>query len=337
MKMIILILLVGLLGLAACEENGDEPTPAKVDDVDIYLTVNGWEDLDRGVIYSANGDTIYITEEGQHIDRLAADGSDWYAGLVDENHVYHVIKNGQELFSTDETVFSLCADSGNVYTLRAREVDWRVEYEWVYKNQERIYQIDTGEYFSTQILVKDGHITLAPYYSPTPRYWQDGQFVDMQSVEGELEYCCIDKVGDDVLIGFNGMNGLRGYWRNGNYYNDIPDRMSINAVKLVNGKVILAGSVVVSQGVSGVKTAPVIVNDGKEYRTEGTVAKMIVNGKDLYYLCNSSLCQIFKNMKPVPLGYIEVKNERYQEVFGDRINLSQIPNLSDFIVVTKKK
>ena len=334
-------MVVGLMGLVACEENGDEPTPAKVDDVDIYLAVNGWEDLDKGVIYSADGDTIYITEEGQHIHRLAADGSDWYAIISeggDNGPRFAVLKNGQRLFSTDQYIYDICVEKGNVYTLRSLNPNGSIEQEWVYRNQEQIYEIDCYEYFSIQMVVENGHVTLAPYYTPTPRYWIDGQFVIMQGIDGKLEYCFIDKVGDDVLVGINGTNRCpTGYWHNGNFYNDIPDRMSINAVKLVDGKVILAGSVVVGQGGSGVKTAPVIVNDGKEYRTDGTVARLRAYGKDLYHLCNSSLSQIFKNMKPVPLGYIEVKNERYQDVFGDRINLSQIPSLSDFIVVTKKK
>ena len=338
MKKIHFLLFAGLLVLAACDEK-DEPTAAKIDaDSDLYLVVNGWEELDNAVIYSASGDTIYIAEGG-HIYNLDTDGSDWYALVVDsdeENRRSHIIKNGQELFSTDEDVHSLCADGGNVYTLRDKMMDWHIEYQWVYKNQECIYQIDANEYYSTQMLVDDGHIILVPYYSPTPRYWQDGQFVTMQGYDGELEYCSMDKVGDDVLVGFNGMNGVYGYWRNGRLYDNAINGLSINGVKLVNGKVVLVGTVVASQGVGGVNRASVIMIDGKEYRPEGTTGRMRRNGKDFYILTNSSLNQVLKNMGPVPLGYVDLKDERYQEVFGDRMNLSEMP-ISDFAIIKKKK
>ena len=333
-----MFLLLALLALAACDEK-DEPTAAKIDaDSDLYLVVNGWEELDNAVIYSASGDTIYVAVGG-HINNIETDGSDWYALIVDsdeENRRSHIIKNGQELFSTDEDIHSLCVDGGNVYTLRDKMMDWHIEYQWVYKNQERIYQIDANEYFSTQMLVDNGHITLEPYYSPTPRYWQDGQFVAMQGLEGELEYCTMDKVGDDILLGFSGEHGKYGYWRNGQLFNNPINGLSINGVKLVNGKVILVGTVVVSQGVTGVNRASVIMIDGKEYRPEGTTRRMRRYGKDFYILTKSNLSQVLKNMEPIPLGYVNVKNEQFQEVFGDRMNLSEMP-ISDFAIIKKKK
>ena len=333
----LMLMLLAMFSLAACDEK-DEPTAGKIDaDIDLYLVVNGWEELDNAVIYSASGDTIYVAVGG-HIYNIETDGSDWYALVVDsdeENCRSHIIKNGQELFSTDEDIYSLCVDGGNVYTLRDKMIDWHIEYQWVYKNQERIYQIDANEYFSTQMLVEDGHITLGPNYSPTPRYWQDGQFVTMQGYEGELEYCFMDKVGDDVLIGFSGEHGKYGYWRNGQYYDNPINRLSINGVKLVNGKVVLVGRVVVGQGVGGVRSASVILIDGKDYWPEGTTGRMRRYGKDFYILTNSSLNQVLKNLEPIPLGYVNVKNERYQEIFGDRMNLSEMP-ISDFAIIKKK-
>ena len=321
----------------ACDET-NEPTPAKMDsDTDLYLVVNGWEDVDNGVIYSSSGEIIYITEIGR-IEQFTSEGKDWYALITEGysfNNRYHIIKNGQELFSTDETVVDLCVDNGNIYTLRHRMIDWHIEYQWVYKNQERIYQINTDEYFSTQMVVEDGHVTLAPTISPTPRYWHDGQFIAMQGIEGELEYCNIDKVGNDVLVGFSGENGMYGYWRNGQYYENPIDGMSIKGVKLVNGKVILVGTAIVNQGVGGVKDASIIVIDGKEYRPEGITGTMKRYDKDFYILTHSNLNQVLKNMKPVPLGCIEVKSEYHQNIYGDSIYLSELP-VSDFAIIEKK-
>lgn len=335
MKKIIFILIASLLVLAACDET-NEPTPAKMDsDTDLYLVVNGWEDVDNGVIYSSSGDIIFISEIG-HIKQLTTEGKDWYAVIIEGysyNCRYHIIKNGQELFSTDETVVDLCVDNGNIYTLRHRMIDWQIEYQWVYKNQERIYQIDANEYFSNQMLVEDGHITLGPYYSPAPRYWQDGQFIAMQGIEGKLEDCFIDKVGNDVLIGFSGENGLYGYWRNGQYFENPINELSIKGVKLVNGKVILVGSVLGNQGVGGVEEASIIVIDGKEYRPEGIIGTMRRYGKDFYVLTHSKLNQVLKNMKPVPLGCIEVKSEYHQKIYGDSIYLSELP-VSDFAIIS---
>ena len=75
MKKKLTILLLAMLALVACDEK-DEPTAAKIDaDSDLYLVVNGWEELDNAVIYSASGDTVYVAVGG-HIYGLETEGSD---------------------------------------------------------------------------------------------------------------------------------------------------------------------------------------------------------------------------------------------------------------------
>lgn len=340
----LIIMLLAILALAACDN--DEVTPAKVEDVDIYIAVNDWEEIDKGIIYSAAGDTIYITDDGCNIKQLAADGSDWFAVIVDDSRASHIIKNGQPLFSTNQGVYDISVENGNVYTLRYTSNNGSVEHEWVYKNQEQIYEIDCDEYFSVQMVVENGHVSLAPYYTSTPRYWQDGKYVDMQGLEGPLEDCFIDKEGDNVLVGINAVStDLNGYWLNGQFHEFNDYDISIRRVKLVNGKVVLAGSVVTGQGIGGLSSAPFIMVDGKEYRPEplggnigGYADRIIRYGNDFYVLSIGSLNQIFKNMEPIPLGYIEVKNEHLQDVYGERINLAELhQNIKDFIVLPERK
>ena len=58
-SLLLFILIANLLAFfVACDET-NEPTPAKMDsDTDLYLVVNGWEDVDNGVIYSSSGEII---------------------------------------------------------------------------------------------------------------------------------------------------------------------------------------------------------------------------------------------------------------------------------------
>lgn len=318
MKKIFSLMFAGLLTLSACHNN-DEPNGPDNITGNIYLAVsNTFEEGD--MVITAKGDIIYQCAPQTRITRFLADGSDWYAVAYQYLETGEtgdiVIKNGNIIYTTTETIEDLCIDDGNIYTLQDPDHWWNGQ--WVCKNFTHTYFLPTEQFASLQMVVNHGDITLAPISSNDACYWHNGELIAMQGMDGELHNCFIDKDGDDVLIGINSDKYYRtGYWRNGNY-SQLDIKNNIRQVKLVGGKSYILGSHYTSyapngQGINVVSSSDaVVIIDGEEQvlRTGNNInyaKSMTLHNNDIYILVRENDMTtviksfIYKNMKPIEL------------------------------------
>lgn len=331
MKTKLMIMMLAMLTLAACN-NDDEPNSPDVNLENIYLAVSSTEEGIGDRVITAKGDIVYQCDSLTWIRRFLADGRDWYAVTYKLNGGYHVIKNGNIIYSShEEKIIDMCVDDGNIYTLQEPYYE-PVRQEWLCKNFTHIYTLPHGQFESSQMVAHHGDVTLAPSYSSEACYWRNGELVAMQGLEGSLSSCYIDTDGDDVLIGINvDKNDRTGYWRNGTY-NELNNTI-IYQVKLIGGKSYILGNRYTTDvpnpyygGAIRITADAIIIVDGQEQvlRTgdrRNFAMSMIQYNNDNYILVKEYLTEeyltgggrfqtetterksfIYKNMKPMKLG-----------------------------------
>ena len=326
MKTKLMIMMLAMLTLTACN-NDDEPNSPDVNLENIYLAVSSTEEGIGDRVITAKGDIVYQCDSLTWIRRFLADGRDWYAVTYKLNGGYHVIKNGNIIYSShEEKIIDMCVDDGNIYTLQEPYYE-PVRQEWLCKNFTHIYTLPHGQFESSQMVAHHGDVTLAPSYSREACYWRNGELVAMQGLEGDLSTCYIDTDGDDVLIGINvDKNDRTGYWRNGTY-NELNNTI-IYQVKLIGGKSYILGNRYTTDvpnpyygGAIRITADAIIIVDGQEQvlRTgdrRNFAMSMIQYNNDNYILVRELLQEargmrtetietksfIYKNMKPMKLG-----------------------------------
>ncbi len=331
MKTKLMIMMLAMLTLTACN-NDDEPNSPDVNLENIYLAVSSTEEGIGDRVITAKGDIVYQCDSLTWIRRFLADGRDWYAVTYKLNGGYHVIKNGNIIYSShEEKIIDMCVDDGNIYTLQEPYYE-PVRQEWLCKNFTHIYTLPHGQFESSQMVAHHGDVTLAPSYSSEACYWRNGELVAMQGLEGSLSSCYIDTDGDDVLIGINvDKNDRTGYWRNGTY-NELNNTI-IYQVKLIGGKSYILGNRYTTDvpnpyygGAIRITADAIIIVDGQEQvlRTgdrRNFAMSMIQYNNDNYILVKEYLTEeyltgggrfqtetterksfIYKNMKPMKLG-----------------------------------
>ena len=331
MKTKLMIMMLAMLTLTACH-NDDEPHSPDVNLENIYLAVSSTEEGIGDRVITAKGDIVYQCDSLTWIRRFLADGRDWYAVTYKLNGGYHVIKNGNIIYSShEEKIIDMCVDDGNIYTLQEPYYE-PVRQEWLCKNFTHIYTLPHGQFESSQMVAHHGDVTLAPSYSSEACYWRNGELVAMQGLEGSLSSCYIDTDGDDVLIGINvDKNDRTGYWRNGTY-NELNNTI-IYQVKLIGGKSYILGNRYTTDvtnqyhgSARRITADAIIIVDGQEQvlRTgdrRNFAMSMIQYNNDNYILVKEYLTEeyltgggrfqtetterksfIYKNMKPMKLG-----------------------------------
>ena len=328
MKTKLMIMMLAMLTLTACN-NDDEPNSRPdVSLENIYLAVSSTEEGIGDRVITAKGDIVYQCDSLTWIRRFLADGRDWYAVVYNYNGGCQVIKNGNIIYSShEEEIVNMCVDDGNIYTLQ-EPFPVPVRQEWLCKNFTHIYTLPHGQFESSQMVAHHGDVTLAPSYSREACYWRNGELVAMQGVEGELLTCYIDTDGDDVLIGINvDKNNRTGYWRNGTY-NELENTI-IYQVKLIGGKSYILGNRYTTDvtnqyhgSARRITADAIIIVDGQEQvlRTgdrRNLAYSMIQYNNDNYILVRELLQEardvyetvtlesksfIYKNMKPMKLG-----------------------------------
>lgn len=332
MKTKLMIMMLAMLTLTACN-NDDEPNSRPdVSLENIYLAVSSTEEGIGDRVITAKGDIVYQCDSLTWIRRFLADGRDWYAIAYKYNGGYHVIKNGNIIYSShEEEIVNMCVDDGNIYTLQKPYYE-PVRQEWLCKNFTHIYTLPYEQFKSSQMVAHHGDVTLAPSYSREACYWRNGELVAMQGLEGSLLSCYIDTDGDDVLIGINAdKNDRTGYWRNGTY--NKLDSTIIYQVKLFGGKSYILGNRYTTDvpnpyygGAIRITADAIIIVDGQEQvlRTgdrRNFATSMIQYNNDNYILVKEYLTEeyltgggrfqtetterksfIYKNMKPMKLG-----------------------------------
>lgn len=326
MKTKLMIMMLAMLTLTACH-NDDEPNSPDVNLENIYLAVSSTEEGIGDRVITAKGEIVYQCDSLTWIRRFLADGRDWYAVTHKLNGGYHVIKNGNIIYSShEETIIDMCVDDGNIYTLQEPYYE-PVRQEWLCKNFTHIYSLPYEQFESSQMVAHHGDVTLAPSYSREACYWRNGELIAMQGLEGGLSSCHIDTDGDDVLIGINvDKNDRTGYWRNGTY-NELNSTI-IYQVKLFGGKSYILGNRYTTDvpnpyygGAIRITADAIIIVDGQEQvlRTgdrRNLAYRMIQYNNDNYILVKEYLQEargmrtetierksfIYKNMKPMKLG-----------------------------------
>ena len=329
MKTKLMIMMLAMLTLTACN-NDDEPNSRPdVNLGNIYLAASNPIEIGYMVI-TAKGDTVYQCDPYTIITRLLADGRDWYAVTYQYNGNYHIVKNGNIIYTTEESIINMCVDDGNIYTLQEPPHE-PVSQEWLCKNFTHIYSLPYGQFESRQMVAHHGDVALAPLRSSEACYWRNGELIAMQGLEGSLSNCHIDTDGDDVLIGIH-KNGMTGYWRNGTF-SKLDSTIQILQVKLFGGKSYILGdryTTVVPNpyygGAIRITADAIIIVDGQEQvlRTgdrRNFATSMIQYNNDNYILVKEYLTEeyltgggrfqtetterksfIYKNMKPMKLG-----------------------------------
>lgn len=326
MKTKLMIMMLAMLTLTACH-NDDEPNSPDVSLENIYLAVSSTEEDIGDRVITAKGDIVYQCDSLTWIRRFLADGRDWYAIAYKYNGGYHVIKNGNIIYSShEEEIVNMCVDDGNIYTLQKPYYE-PVRQEWLCKNFTHIYTLPYEQFKSSQMVAHHGDVTLAPSYSREACYWRNGELIAMQGLEGNLLSCYIDTDGDDVLIGINvDKNNRTGYWRNGTY-NELENTI-IYQVKLIGGKSYILGNRYTTDvtnqyhgSARRITSDAIIIVDGQEQvlRTgdrNNQAMSMIQYDNDNYILVKEYLQEargmktetierksfIYKNMKPMKLG-----------------------------------
>ena len=350
MKKLLLISLVGLLALSACNDKGDEPEknePIRIL-LNVFTSVNHY-------IYDTHGKLVYECPEGCSITKMAAEGKDWYGVLKPSgpDPVSRVLKNGEPVYSTSNEIASLCVENGDFYTMQLERGD---KYMWkVFKNDRQLYEYDYDLCSLGDLSVDHGDLIARArhddfqttehghtiYY---PTYWINGEFHSLPAYEEDLYVSQIVKQGKDTLaILINHIYGASRHkdywWKNGvvHQLTDGYNRFSSTAAMLSDGYSYIAGNR------SG---SVIMLINTKEYTlnapSDHNPIKMRRHGYDVYTLTSSpdftlptkdkTRACIFRGTQPVEIdGKItvtEVPDVNHSNVY----NLTEV-SISDFVVL----
>ncbi len=349
MKKILYILLVGLLVLAACDDNGDEPKKGKSPRILLEIYTGSFGGY---YIYDNNGKLVYECPKSYGITNMAAEGKNWYGVLLsNSDSIYRVLKNGKLAYSTPFEIKSLCVENGNIYTLQwDKAPDYKYTGDYItriFKNETQIYEYDSNIGSIGDLRVDHGDLYACAWLKERnwkPTYWMNGKFYNLPSYEEYLSTRHIVKQGNDTLVLLqNGLSGGGTYpnycWINGEAH------QILNNLDLSYVRVMLVG------GVPYIAThrynSFVLIVNGQEYTTETSstnrVVKMQRYGNNVYTLTsNNGLLppdgntRIFKGLEPVEIdGKICVKDMHLRTGRdNDTVSLAEFTT-HDFVVLDK--
>ena len=340
MKKLLFLFTIPLLAMISCT-NGDEPAPVPVDDTTLYMAVNGLTGFPEA-IYDLDGNTIYQSEEGDRIKSLVAEGSDWYAVILKEDGATHVVKNGETIFMTGETIWCFAVEDGIVYTVQESKLLNEI---WVYKNFRRLYEVPSNVYYNT-FSVDHGNVAMG-VYDEKPCYWYNGEIIPIEGLENGFDWVYgIDKKGDNMLITYQDITTRKYmYWWKDSH-EEMPVGFRPSMSQIVNGHAFILGQKITSQSVGGVRGCPAVMidgvvtilsNDDRDCEAVGLAS----HDMDTYILVNNPSAvysTVYKNMQPINLP--DVKTPYSVGPYGSGVNQDGKSNLSTLginaIVVVKR-
>jgi hypothetical protein len=201
----------------------------------------------------------------------------------------------------------MAVENGIVYTVQENTTDNTV---WVYKDFERIYELDRNVNFST-ICVSNGIVSFTVSASK-PYTWINGITVEFGGLNSAPEegfghtFGC-DRSGYDVLITYEGAlnDGKYMYWWNGKNY-DLPEMFFPSTSRLINGHAFILGAERTTLSPGGAHYVPAVFIDGMktvlndEYDFKAT--QVVGDGMDTYILVNDvggnfRRSRIYKNLQ----------------------------------------
>lgn len=331
MKKILFLFAITVVALTACD-NRDEPVPVPVEDTNnLYLAANGLTGFPEA-IYDLDGNTIYRSEEGDHIKSLVADGSDWYAVILKTDGASHVVKNGKTIYKTGETIWCFDVENGSVYTVQESKVMNTV---WVNKDFQRLYELPDNVYYNT-FTVEQGNVVMG-IYDENASYWNNGEITPVVGLDDGFDWIYgIDKKGDNMLITYSGINNRKYmYWWNGTSQ-ELPAGFCPSMSRIVNGHAFILGQKKTSSGIGGVNGVPAVIIDGVETllsEQKGFAAVQVAQqGMDTYILVNdvrsdSGRSMLYRNMQQVTMpSNIVIPQELLQHYsqYGTMISLTEL-------------
>jgi len=325
-----LFFLIGLLALVSCTNEGDEPRPNPTGGEDLYFATPGFPGYPE-MIYNLDGDTIYQCAEGYHIVELLGDGSDWYASLRTEDGIHSVVKDSTTIYTTQETIWCMAIENGIVYTVQE---DRSESTFWVYKDFERLYELDRNVNFNT-ICVSDDIVSFTVFSTTKPYVWINGITVEFGGPNSAPEegfgytFGC-DRSGYDVLITYEGAlnDGKYMYWWNGKNY-DMPEMFFPSTSRLINGHAFILGAIRRTLSPGGAHYVPAVIIDGMvtilndEY--DFAAKQVVADGMNTYILVNdvsgrSNWSLIYKNLQCMDLPNNIVVPEKLRKYYAQNLN-----------------
>ena len=324
-----LFILIGLLALASCTNEGDEPRPNPAGSEDLYFATPGFPGYPE-MIYNLDGDTIYQCAEGYHIFELLSEGSDWYASLRTEDGIHSVVKDSTTIYTTEETIWCMAVENGIVYTVQENRSDRTV---WVYKDFERLYELDRNVNFNTICVSND--IVSFTVYASKPYTWINGRTVGYGGPDSGLEegfgYTFgYDRSGYDVLIAYEGALSDRTYmyWWNGKNY-DMPEMFFPSTSRLINGHAFILGAIKRTLSPGGAHYVPAVIIDGMvtilNDEDDFAAKQVVADGMNTYILVNdvsgrSNWSLIYKNLQCMDLPNNIVVPENLRKYYAQSLD-----------------
>lgn len=343
-----LIILFGLLALASCNKDDVEvPFPLPPENASLYMAVNGLPGF-PDKIYDLEGNTIYECEEGDIIQSLVAEGSDWYALIRKEGGTFSVLKNGSKILTGEGIVWCFTVNQGAIYTVQ--------EYDnhevWACKGYES--QQDKGSWYDQQLfyvtegdldcvenwlyntfMVHDGCVTMA-WRGEEPKVMLDGSSHSLNEYldHGFNWVYGIDFYAGYWLITYEDFKTRKNmyWWLNDNY--ECPADFQPYTSCIVNGHAFILGKKNTSQGVGGINGLPAVLIDGIETvlsddLLEFAAVSLVSHGMDTYILVRHREGQhalIYRNLQPIKLP--DVKTPYSVSPYGSDYNKDGKSNLS---------
>ena len=121
----LLILLMALLAMVACDSQGDELGEKDLPRI-LLRVYTGRQYL----IFDNNGKLVYECPEIYGVVNMTAEGKNWYGVLLSNyDSVYRVLKNGKPVLATRNLIKNLCVENGDIYTLQWDEAP---DYEFLH-------------------------------------------------------------------------------------------------------------------------------------------------------------------------------------------------------------
>ena len=333
MKKILLLLAIAMLALISCTK-GDEPISPSPDPGGVrpvmYMATSGFHSYPE-MIYDHEGRLIYQCEDAvSSIRSLVAEGSDWYAVILKGDGAFNVVKNGESIHVTGETIHCFAVEDGSIYTVQQNKLSNTV---WVYKDFTRLYEV-VGDVLYNTFSVDHGNVAMAVHGDPD--YWYNGDFLPVEGLEGGIDYVYgIDKKGDNMLITYQDINtGKNMYWWNGTSH-ELSSQFIPNSSCIVNGHSFINGSKIVSQGVGGTHRLPTVLMDGHENvlstdAIDCDVIQTTATHSTVFFLVKSirgATSYVFAGFQLLDLPSVQIPDQckQYYPYYSDgKINLSDL-------------
>ena len=354
MKKIFFLLLVGLLVLVACDNNGkDEPSGEK--SARIYLEIFTGS-LGGYYIYDSNGKLIFECPKGYGITQLTGEGKNWY-GVLQSNSdsIYRILKNGKVVISTPNEIMGLAVENGDIYTLQwDKEPNFKYSGHYtarIFKNERQLYEYDSEELFIYGLSVDHGDLIARAYYNGhygTPTYWLNGKIYSLP-IQVDRDYTPVEEIvknGKDTLAFIGNGNYQSPYWWLNGEAHQLPQDFALDnraRYSYPRPKIAIAGGIPYMAGYR--RSGLVLMVNGQEYplnAPEGnTIIEVQRHGNDVYTLTGSYFgdlpprgnTSIFKGTEPVEInGKISSRDVGLSG--NDSVYLNQF-SVDDFVVLDK--